>query len=185
MRCVFLTILLIATMVAKAQHCPWDCSGLILLKTEVAKEEIYKLQPMLVDENKKLIVDTLSGTNKPTYDTCSFLYYDDFLANRTERAKLHQWYKYDTVLHFAAGYFVARINYCDYRNRKLYLRFEEPHSRDVKYKYVEIPASSVIHLHEYSREIQEKKMKKIRDAVKKMAMKMTCKKWKLPKEHCK
>ncbi len=185
MRCVFLSMILILTVAAKAQHCPWDCSGLVLLKTEVAKEEIYKMKPVLVDENKNLIVDTTFGTGKPMYDTCSFLYYDDFLTSRTEKVQLHHWYRYDTVFHFAAGYFVARANYCDSWNKKLYLRFTEPQSNDMKYSYVEIPASSLIHLHQYSREIQDNKMKKILEAVKEVIIEMSCEKWKLRKEHCK
>jgi hypothetical protein len=42
-----------------SQHCPWDCSGMIIVETPVAKGMVYKLEPVLVDEEKKMIVDTM------------------------------------------------------------------------------------------------------------------------------
>jgi len=61
-----------------SQHCPWDCSGMIIVETPVAKGIVYKLEPVLVNEEKRVIVDTMYGTDKPTYDRCDLLSYDDF-----------------------------------------------------------------------------------------------------------
>jgi hypothetical protein len=59
-----------------------------MLKTAVAKEFVYKLNPVLVDETKKVIIDTMYGTDKPTYDSCNFLHYDDFAKYRTAKRRL-------------------------------------------------------------------------------------------------
>src|SRR5262245_44608671 len=85
-----------------AQHCPWDCSGMIIVETPVAKGMIYKLEPVLVDEEKNVIVDTIYGTDKPTYDRCDLLFYDDFTKQRTKKITIHHSYEYDTFYHFAA-----------------------------------------------------------------------------------
>ena len=77
MRHLFLFILLIATLTTSAQHCPWDCDGMIMIKTDAGKEEMKKLDPVLVDVNKKLILDTSLGAD--IFDLCRILYYDDFL----------------------------------------------------------------------------------------------------------
>jgi len=66
-----------------SQHCPWDCAGMVIVETAVAKGMVYKMDPVLVDEDKKVIVDTMYGTDKPTYDRCDFLSYDDFTKQRT------------------------------------------------------------------------------------------------------
>ena len=102
---------------AFAQHCPWDCSGMIIVETPVMKKTVYKLEPVLVDEDKKVIVDTMYGTDKPTYDRCDFLTYDDFTRERTKKIAIHHWYENDTFYHFAAGRYIVKYNYCEYRDK--------------------------------------------------------------------
>lgn len=42
------------------------------------------MRPVLVDENKKKIVDTIYGTGADNIDNCDFLSYEDFTAYRTK-----------------------------------------------------------------------------------------------------
>ena len=58
---------------------------MIIVETPVEKGTLYKLEPVLVDEEKKVIVDTMYGTDKPTYDRCDLLFYDDFTKQRTKK----------------------------------------------------------------------------------------------------
>jgi len=51
---------------------------MIMLKTPISKATVYQLKPVLVDEDKQVVIDTMYGTDKATYDSCGFLYYDDF-----------------------------------------------------------------------------------------------------------
>ncbi len=184
MRWVVLTVLLLAMPAVQAQHCPWDCGGMILLQTELDKQQVYKQQPVLVDENREIITDTVYGTGKDTYDTCSFLYYDDFLAYRTAKINLHYWYGYDTVYHFAAGYYVARINYCKYRNKKIYLRLADPYSQRPAYRYLEINSTAIIHLHDHNNNIRYRQTATIKEAIREAVLVMSCDKWMLRKEDC-
>ena len=85
---IFVLFLLLITTTGRAQHCPWDCGGLLLLKTGISPGNFYKLSPVLVDENKNLIVDSIYGTGKESYDTCKFLSYEDFLRYRTQRTSI-------------------------------------------------------------------------------------------------
>jgi hypothetical protein len=58
-----------------AQHCPWDCSGMIIVETPVAKGMVYKIRARIGSmKKKKVIVDTMYGTDKPTYDRCDLLF---------------------------------------------------------------------------------------------------------------
>lgn len=145
-----LSVLLIGTvswLTSFGQHCPWDCSGMILLQTNIAKEKFYKLHPVLVDENKREITDTVYGTGKDTYDKCDFLSYEDFTAYRIQRIKVHHWYQYDTFYHFAKGGYIVKYNFCQYEGRKLYLRFQDPNSSTALFRYLEIPREKRMHLH--------------------------------------
>lgn len=169
MRCAFLAILfvVIAPAATNAQHCPWDCSGLLMLKTDVSREEMKKLDPVLVDVNKKPIVDTLYGSGTDTYDLCRFLYYDDFLQFRISRIKVHHWYMYDTVYHFAKNHYLVRFNYCRYQSdgpTGLFIRYNDP-AAQVDYKFIEIPSSRRIHLHNYSRQINNKQTDAIVESI--------------------
>lgn len=144
-------------MQAAAQHCPWDCSGLLMLKTSLTDAEFSQLNPVLVDDNKKPIIDTVYGTGVDSYDTCRFLYYDDFVEYRTKRIKLHYWYNYDTLYRFAKDHYVVRFNYCRHKkeeSRDLFIRFNDPVTRE--YRYIEIPPGRRIHLHDFNREIRQK-----------------------------
>jgi hypothetical protein len=162
---VLILLLLISSVNAKAQHCPWDCSGMILMKTGIAQEQLYKLKPVLTDENKNVIVDTIFGTGLPTYDTCNFLYYDDFMAYRTGKVSLHHWYGHDTVYHFASGFYMVKVNFCKYKGGKLFLRSTAPNRRDTEYHYLEVKPSCLFHLHNYNQQINEGKADEIRKAI--------------------
>jgi len=184
MRWVFVSVMLMMAASSPAQHCPWDCSGLLLVKTDVSPENIYKLFPVLVNEKKEIIVDTIYGTGKPTYDTCNLLYYDDYLAYRTKKIKLHYWYAHDTVYHFAKDNYIIKVNFCKYRNKKLFLRLADPYSRGLRYKYVEIANTSLIHLHDYSMEINARSTNKIIESVAKFLITIDCAAWGLKEEDC-
>jgi len=145
-----------------AQHCPWDCSGMIIVQTPVAKTMIYKMEPVLVDEDRKVIVDTLYGADKPTFDRCDFLSYDDFTRRRTEKIAIHDSYEYDTFYHFAAGHYIVKYNFCDYQDKKLYLRYTEPSAKSKIYHYLEIPASNRIHLHDFNSQLRGRKTEEIK-----------------------
>ena len=123
---------------------------MVLLESASPKEAIYYMHPILVDENHHEITDTLVGTGPDAYYQCELLFYDDFLANRKERLKTNHWYQYDTVYGFAEGKYVARYNYCKYIGKKIYLRYTDRHTADLRYHYIEIPENKRIHLHEYS-----------------------------------
>jgi hypothetical protein len=168
-----------------AQHCPWDCSGLILLQTKASKSAISKLHPVLVDETKKEINDTIYGTEKETYDPCVFLSYNDFNAYRAKRIQVYDGYDKDTIYHFAKGRLIARYNYCNYRERKLYLRLVDPHARELTYHYVEIPDSLRIHLHDYNSELREGKKEPISKKIQPFIVKLSCDSLLLRKEECK
>jgi len=168
-----------------AQHCPWDCSGMIVLETPVAKGTLYKLEPVLVDEEKKVIVDTMYGTNKPTYDRCELLFYDDFTKQRAKKIAIHHGYEYDTFYHFAAGQYILKYNFCEFRDKKLYLRYSDASSKSKIYHYIEIPDANRIHLHDYNSQLRERKMEKIKNDLKGSVLVVSCEQWKLKKPECK
>ncbi len=170
-------ISLLFTVASNAQHCPWDCSGMILLKTNISKEQMRRLEPVSVNENEKEIIDTIYGTGKDTYDRARFMYYDDFVKYRTERIELHSWYRYDTVYHFAAGNYLVRYNYCGNDGAKLYVRFYNPNSRGLKYEYIEIPKENRIHLHDHSTEIGDRETEKLKTVLQPKILFIDCKKW--------
>ncbi|MBI5858410.1 MAG: hypothetical protein HZB42_12270 [Sphingobacteriales bacterium] len=150
-----------------AQHCPWDCSGMILIKTDATSSELKKLNAVLVDSNKNIIVDTMYGTGLETYDTCRFMLYDDFKAYRTERTELHYWYRYDTLYRFADSFALVRVNYCRYKRSgaMLYIRFNKLNDTAQRYEYIEVPQINRIHLHDYNMMINRKEHVAIREAV--------------------
>ena len=168
-----------------AQHCPWDCSGMVMLKTLVPKEMVYKLEPVLVDEGKKLITDTMYGTGKPTYDLCEFLDYKDFTKYRTKKIAVHHWYEYDTVYHFAEGCYIVKYNFCEYTGKALYLRYTDPYSKSKLYHYIEISEERRIHLHNYSNQLYEQRTEEIKNDLKNVILVMNCKEWGLTEKECK
>jgi hypothetical protein len=183
MRSLLIVLLLTICKVTIAQHCPWDCAGMIMMQTEISKEKVYKMKPVLVDENKKVITDTLYGTGLPTYDRCDFLEQSDFTNYRKKRMDLHYVYQYDTAYYFAAGKYIVHYNFCEYRDKKLYLRYTNPYSQ--KLMYIPVAASNRIHLHDYNNELREKEAEKIKQAVKQFVLVIPCIKWGMKKEDCK
>ena len=181
---LLLYILLPQSFFLFAQHCPWDCSGMILLQTNVKKDRLYKLDPVLVDENKNEISDTMYGTGKDTHDPCSFLFYDDFTAYRIQRIKIHHWYQYDTVYYFAKGLFMVKYNFCNYEGRKLFLRFTDPYSTGLTFHYIEIPDSLRIHLHNYSNELFAGRAEVTRKKIQPFILKVNCEAFFFRKDEC-
>lgn len=132
---------------------------MILLRTDLFKTEMTGLKPVLVDAKKQIIIDTLYGTGlNSTVDSCSFLFYDDFLNYRKAKTAVHYWYRYDTVYHFAAGYYLSKFNYCKYisNNSSLYIRFNNINSESAGYIYIKVAAEKRIHLHNYYRLLNDR-----------------------------
>ncbi len=152
MRYFFTLSLLIITISTSAQHCPWDCSGLLMIKTDATREQMKKLDPTLVDTNKDPVDQKQYGSGTDTGKLYRFLFYDDFLEFRKSRIKIHNWSAYDTVYHFAKDHYLVRINYCGNSTNDLFIRYNDPATTS-GYKYIEIPPSRRIHLHDYSSEI--------------------------------
>lgn len=182
MKSLLLLLFVSISFFSSGQHCPWDCSGMILMKTDLKADELKKLNPVLVDVNKNIVIDTMYGTGLETYDTCRFMFYDDFRAYRTERTKLHYWYRYDTVYRFASGYALVRVNYCRYQRSEamLYIRFNNPKDSNQQYEYIEVPPGNRIHLHNYSRMINEQAFNAIRDSVQSFVLNISRSQWGLP-----
>ncbi|HUR66708.1 MAG TPA: hypothetical protein VMZ03_10195 [Chitinophagaceae bacterium] len=170
---------LLLPAVVSAQHCPWDCSGLLMIQTNASPAELKKIDPLVVDGNKEVLVDSIYGTGKETADSCRILFYDDFLAYRTERTKIHHWYGYDTLFYFAKDHFVARFNFCRYDNKQLFIRFNDL-SVPGGYSYIEIPDDRRIHLHEYNTQIRERRTGELLTVVQPFIMKLSRYDWKLP-----
>jgi hypothetical protein len=155
---------------------------MILLKTDVTASEFKKLNPVLVDGNKKIVIDTIYGTGKETQDTCWFLGYDDFMKYRTERTRVHYWYGYDTMFHFARGYYLIHYNYCRYKwdgRRDLFIRFNDPSAADTIHHYIEIPTDRRIQLHDYNSEINGRHTAEIVSAVQPNILEVSRRDWKL------
>ncbi|MGQ0738723.1 MAG: hypothetical protein ACT4OJ_06650 [Bacteroidota bacterium] len=185
MKRLYALLLLLLPSITQAQHCPWDCSGMILLKTDVSPAEFAKLNPVLADGDKRVVIDTIYGTGKDTYDSCRFLSYDDFLRYRTEKIKLHYWYGYDTLYHFARGYYVIRYNYCRYKwdgRSDLFIRFNSLSAGKEESLFIAIPTGRRIHLHEYNMEINRRQTDKILSAIEPLIMEVGRAEWKLPEK---
>lgn len=176
---------LLSVLPVFSQHCPWDCSGLILLQTGIPKERLYQLQPVLVDENKKEIINKMYRTEAGTRDAFSFLTYEDFTTSRIKNIKLNNWYRYDTAYHFAKGKYLVRYNHCDYYGKKLYLRFTDPYTLGLTYRFIEIPESKRIHLHSYSGMLNKNKINELKDITEPFVLKVSCEEWKLRTKDCK
>ena len=182
MRSLPVIFLLIIYQGIKAQHCPWDCAGMIILETDIPKEKVYKMKPVLVDENKKPITDTVFGTGLPTYDLCDFKEFKDFTAYRKKRIELHHWYEYDTAYYFAAGKYIVHYNFCEYKG-DLFLRYTNLYTQELI--YIPVLADNRIHLHEYNNEIRERQTDALKQKLKNFAVVIPCAKWGLKKEDCK
>ncbi len=182
MKRLFLLLFSFVPISVFAQHCPWDCSGMILMKTNVSAAELKNLNPVLVDANKNIVVDTMYGTGLETYDTCRFMFYDDFKAYRTERTKIHYWYRFDTLYTFAKEYAVVRFNFCRYERSgaMLYVRFNSLKDSGDKYNYIEVSQNNRVHLHDHNMQINRKEHDVIREAVKPVVLNISRKQWELP-----
>lgn len=182
MRRLFLFLFLFVSVSSFGQHCPWDCSGMILMKTDLKAGELQKLNPVLVDANKNIVVDTMYGTGLETYDTCRFMFYDGFKAYRTERTKVHYWYRYDTLYKFAKEYALVKFNFCRYERSgaMLYIRFNNSDDSGQQYGYIEVPHNNRIHLHDYNMQINRNEHDAIREAVQPAVLNITRKQWGLP-----
>jgi len=167
MRRLLIIFFLLISQSLLAQHCPWDCSGMILVRTDITATEFNKLAPVLVDQDKRIVVDTIYGTGLDTYDTCRLMYYDDFLLYRSNKIQTHSWYGFDTVYHFAKDHYLLRFNYCrfDSDSDKLFLRYNIPSGPAGAYQYLEIPAEKRIHLHEHSRLLNDRSYNAILNAI--------------------
>lgn len=156
MRYLFLFYFVIISAAVSAQHCPWDCDGMILIKTDAGKSEMKKLDPVLVDINKQLILDTSKGSD--IYDLCRVLYYDDFLKIRIDGMGENDpnSYRYDTAYHFAKNHYVVKFNYCTYSREdeptELFVRYNDA-AAATGYSYIPVPSSRRIDLHQYNRAI--------------------------------
>jgi hypothetical protein len=182
---IFITLsILMVSVKCMAQHCPWDCAGMIVLQIDVPKK-IEHLGLTLVDENRREITDTIYGTGKDTYDECVFLSYDSFTKRRTEKINLHHWYRYDTIYKFAKGNYIVKYNYCKYRERKLYIRYVDQYMRSLVYHYIEIPIDKRIHLHDYSDELHDGKVEEMREKTKNNVIVLTCGNFLYRNEDCK
>ena len=175
-------LLLLAFFIAKSifsygQHCPWDCTGMILLQTNTTGEKISHLNLVLVDEKYHPVTDTVFGTGLPTYDVCNFLSYRNFTEYRTRRIALHHWYQYDTMYHFAEGAYIVKYNFCKFKGKKLYLRYLDQQMRSLTYHYIEIPDSSRIHLHDYNNEIRERRTEEMKKKIGPFILKVDAKAW--------
>lgn len=180
----FLLFGVCSTFCSFSQHCPWDCSGMILLQTNIPKEKLYKLQPVLVDENKNEITDTVYGTGKDTYDKCEFLSYEDFTAYRTKKIAIHYWYGYDTFYHFTKGGYIVKYNFCKYEGKKLYLRFRNTKSVTSGYQYIEIPGDKRMHLHNYNRELTGRETGQLQKMTKPFIRTVNCTQLGFPDNEC-
>lgn len=161
MRKTLIVLFVMISAAANGQHCLWDCTGFLMIKTDATKAEMDMMRPVLVDAQKHVVIDTLYGTGKETFDTCRFLYFDDFVKYRKERSKLHSWYNYDTMLKFAEGYYVVHYNFCKYErgNTELSVRYAGPgHGHD---HYIPVPMDKRIHLHDLNNEIRNKEFESI------------------------
>lgn len=172
-----LTLFITKSFFSHGQHCPWDCTGMILLQTNTTAETISHIDLVLVDEKCQSVTDTIFGTGLPTYDECAFLSYHDFTEYRIKRIALHHWYQYDTMYHFAEGYNLVKYNFCKYLGRKLYLRYLDQHMRSLNYHYIEIPDSLRIHLHDYNTEIREQRTEDIKKKIRPFILKVDAKTW--------
>ncbi len=154
---IILLVFLFSFGSASAQHCPWDCTGFLMIKTDASEAEMKSMHPTLVDGRKQIIVDTLYGTGKNTFDTCRFLEYDEFVGLREEKSKIHSFYRHDTMLKFAKGFYVVHFNFCKYDKDKegpLFISYAGAgHGHD---HYIPVPVEKRIHLHNHSNDIYKK-----------------------------
>lgn len=166
MKNILLATFMLLSLNSFAQHCPWDCAGFLMIKTDATPAEMSMLKAALVDSKKQLVIDTLYGTGKETIDTTNIMEWDEFEKYRKEKTKIHNWYNHDTMLSFAKGYYVVRYNYCKFDNanpQDLSIRYIGPgHGH---YHFMPVAADKRIHLHDYNSLISKKEKEEILKAL--------------------
>jgi hypothetical protein len=110
MRITILITLLFITKLLAAQHCPWDCSGIVILDWP-ANKSFPSYTVSLVDKNHEVV------SNHNVYESpeSKFQLYGDLKKELSSKIPQNHWYENDTVFHFAEGSPVTLYNYCDYR----------------------------------------------------------------------
>jgi hypothetical protein len=167
---------LLHTACSFAQHCPWDCAGMIIVDTNVPREKIAALRPFLVDEKGK-------GIARDTYDECELMYYDDFTEKRKSKVLEHPYYRYDTAYTFAQGKFIVKYNYCEHKG-KLYLSFINPYRRDLHYEMIEVAENKRIHLHDYNEQLRERGFPGMDALLQPFILRLDCSAWHLNEYDC-
>jgi hypothetical protein len=175
MRIFLIIVFIAATLPGIAQHCPWDCSGMVLVETNLAPKQMEQAHLMVTGENKKPVIDTFSNEGKPFYDTCRLYPYAEFLKKRKEQLKTYRWYQYDTVYHFAENKYLVRFNLCRFYGKKLFLSFQHPYTRNLQIIYIEIPDNKRISLHAISDKLYKRDYEAISKEIAPMIMRLDCK----------
>lgn len=173
---ILLALLLSVTTGINAQHCPWDCSGLVVVKTNIPVATLKQMGFVLVDENKKIITASRKGDSKAFMDTSLLEPYDEFVAKRKAGLNDYHWYQYDTAYHFAEGKYLLHFNHCDGYKKKLYLRYQRAGAAGIKFLYIEVPDNKRISLHDFSDELYGRNYKAISEKIKPNILFLDCKK---------
>jgi len=177
-RNILFILAFIISSTAVAQHCPWDCAGMIIIQSPLSSERFYQAGLALVDtienEREDIVVDTIFGTGKKTYDECIFLSYEDFTKRRSKKTAIHNCYGHDTMYHFTKGSYIVKFNYCKYQGKKLYIRYYDRYTRGLRFHYIEVPENKRIHLHNYAFELQERRTAELKKKTQPFVMKISC-----------
>ena len=182
MKKLLLICFILSTAELLAQHCPWDCSGMVLVSSAITPAEYKKLQPVLVDSNKNVLISEYSVTGKMIPDTNFLFSYEDFMADRTIKIATFSWYVYDTIYHFAKGHFLARFNHCRFSRQqaKLFIRFNDVSGASAvsgAYHFIPVPLDKRIHLHDHQALFWDKNISAMQEAVKPFVMNIERKEW--------
>lgn len=184
MKITFLALLLWTSSATCAQHCPWDCTGMLVVQTNIPETELQQLHPVLVDRDKNILIDTMYGTGKNTSDTCELLSYAAFQAYRIQRITLHYWYRYDTMYAFAKDRYLIKFNYCKYRDQDLFIRYTKNLGGETIVGYILVPAANRLHLHDYNRELISHNLARLQALTASAVLTLNCEKWGLKGKDC-
>jgi hypothetical protein len=83
-----------------------------------------------------------------------------------------------------SGRYIVKYNFCEYRDKKLYLRYSDPSSKSKVYHYIEIPGNIRIHLHDYNNQMREGKTEEIKNNLEASVLVLKCEEWNLKKQDC-
>src|SRR5688572_18135654 len=142
MRWVIPFFLFFSIGTASAQHCPWDCSGIVILDWP-ADKKFNNYQVRLVDSSYKVVF------NHNVYEKTEsqFSIYEELKKQLNLKISKYSWYEYDTVLNFAAGSPVALYNFCDYHGEDLFIEVKSKKGPSNK-NYFKLNEDQKFHLHE-------------------------------------